>query len=180
MGCYCWERARWALLSKLSRLFPVPDFMSLKTWSIHLNITLGLWCAIQCPAVVSDMCSPPIGGQPGQPGGRLKQMVWARLRGTLCWCGDLGLVGSSPSCWPPGGQAGCGQGGGNASHLPARPASRQLRTKLSAAGDPAVCRLLHEYRDGASVHEFCINPGQFYGETAAALLLVSVGGHGSL
>lgn len=55
------------------------DFTSLKTWSIY-RISLWALCAVPwLLAVVSDMRPPPTDGEPGQPGGRLKQMAWAGL-----------------------------------------------------------------------------------------------------
>lgn len=49
--------------------------------------------------------------------------------------------------------------------------SRQLRTKLSSQEIQQFAALLHEYRDGASVHEFCINLRQLYGDSRKFLLL---------
>lgn len=55
--------------------------------------------------------------------------------------------------------------------------SRQLRTKLSSQEIQQFAALLHEYRDGASVHEFCINLRQLYGDSRKFLLLgESLGG----
>lgn len=51
------------------------------------------------------------------------------------------------------------------------PLSRQLRTKLSSQEIQQFAALLHEYRDGASVHEFCINLRQLYGDSRKFLLL---------
>ena len=53
----------------------------------------------------------------------------------------------------------------------AGPLSRQLRTKLSSQEIQQFAALLHEYRDGASVHEFCINLRQLYGDSRKFLLL---------
>lgn len=92
--------------------------------------------------------------------------------------GTSGLVwGSPPSLLALRGQAGVWvQGGGSASHLPARgPLSRQLRTKLSSQEIQQFAALLHEYSDGASVHEFTINLRQLYGDNRKFLLLVSAG-----
>ncbi|KAJ1062765.1 hypothetical protein K5549_004794 [Capra hircus] len=50
-------------------------------------------------------------------------------------------------------------------------AFRQLRTKLSSQEIQQFAALLHEYRDGASVHEFCINLRQLYGDSRKFLLL---------
>lgn len=47
----------------------------------------------------------------------------------------------------------------------------QLRTKLSSQEIQQFAALLHEYRDGASVHEFCINLRQLYGDSRKFLLL---------
>ncbi|XP_036086444.1 cerebral cavernous malformations 2 protein isoform X4 [Rousettus aegyptiacus] len=46
-----------------------------------------------------------------------------------------------------------------------------LRTKLSSQEIQQFATLLHEYRDGASVHEFCINLRQLYGDSRKFLLL---------
>uniref|UniRef100_A0A4X1UBX4 Cerebral cavernous malformations 2 harmonin-homology domain-containing protein n=1 Tax=Sus scrofa TaxID=9823 RepID=A0A4X1UBX4_PIG len=46
-----------------------------------------------------------------------------------------------------------------------------LRTKLSSQEIQQFAALLHEYRDGASVHEFCINLRQLYGDSRKFLLL---------
>uniref|UniRef100_A0A8C9K5Y2 CCM2 scaffold protein n=1 Tax=Panthera tigris altaica TaxID=74533 RepID=A0A8C9K5Y2_PANTA len=61
----------------------------------------------------------------------------------------------------------------SASSLPLIPAPlpRQLRTKLSSQEIQQFAALLHEYRDGASVHEFCINLRQLYGDSRKFLLL---------
>lgn len=47
----------------------------------------------------------------------------------------------------------------------------QLRTKLSSQEIQQFAALLHEYRDGASVHEFCISLRQLYGDSRKFLLL---------
>ncbi|XP_022259458.1 cerebral cavernous malformations 2 protein isoform X2 [Canis lupus familiaris] len=46
-----------------------------------------------------------------------------------------------------------------------------LRTKLSSQEIQQFAALLHDYRDGASVHEFCINLRQLYGDSRKFLLL---------
>nr|KAF6267067.1 CCM2 scaffold protein [Pipistrellus kuhlii] len=46
-----------------------------------------------------------------------------------------------------------------------------LRTKLSSQEIQQFAALLHEYRDGASVHEFCINLRRLYGDSRKFLLL---------
>ncbi|KAM6954612.1 cerebral cavernous malformations protein 2 homolog [Aplochiton taeniatus] len=46
-----------------------------------------------------------------------------------------------------------------------------LRTKLSSQEIQQFAALLHEYRDGASIHEFCINLRQLYGDSRKFLLL---------
>nr|KAF6469096.1 CCM2 scaffold protein [Molossus molossus] len=46
-----------------------------------------------------------------------------------------------------------------------------LRTKLSSQEIQQFAALLHEYRDGASVHEFCINLRRLYGDGRKFLLL---------
>uniref|UniRef100_A0A674BDS2 CCM2 scaffold protein n=1 Tax=Salmo trutta TaxID=8032 RepID=A0A674BDS2_SALTR len=46
-----------------------------------------------------------------------------------------------------------------------------LRTKLSSQEIQQFATLLHEYRNGASVHEFCINLRQLYGDSRKFLLL---------
>lgn len=51
----------------------------------------------------------------------------------------------------------------------------QLRTKLSSQEIQQFAGLLHEYRDGASVHEFCINLRQLYGDSRKFLLLGEAG-----
>lgn len=47
----------------------------------------------------------------------------------------------------------------------------QLRTKLSSQEIQQFAMLLHEYRNGASIHEFCINLRQLYGDSRKFLLL---------
>lgn len=47
----------------------------------------------------------------------------------------------------------------------------QLRTKLSSQEIQQFAALLHEYRNGASIHEFCINLRQLYGDSRKFLLL---------
>lgn len=47
----------------------------------------------------------------------------------------------------------------------------QLRTKLSSQEIQQFAMLLHEYRNGASIHEFCINLKQLYGDSRKFLLL---------
>lgn len=47
----------------------------------------------------------------------------------------------------------------------------QLRTKLSSQEIQQFAALLHEYRHGASVHEFCISLRQLYGDSRKFLLL---------
>ncbi|KAI4801597.1 hypothetical protein KUCAC02_019482 [Chaenocephalus aceratus] len=49
-----------------------------------------------------------------------------------------------------------------------------LRTKLSSQEIQQFATLLHEYRNGASIHEFCINLRQLYGDSRKFLLLVTV------
>ncbi|XP_061667585.1 cerebral cavernous malformations protein 2 homolog isoform X2 [Syngnathoides biaculeatus] len=46
-----------------------------------------------------------------------------------------------------------------------------LRTKLSSQEIQQFAALLHEYRDGSSIHEFCINLRQLYGDSRKFLLL---------
>lgn len=46
-----------------------------------------------------------------------------------------------------------------------------LRTKLSSEEIRQFAMLLHEYRNGASIHEFCINLRQLYGDSRKFLLL---------
>ncbi|KAF6085515.1 CCM2 scaffold protein [Phyllostomus discolor] len=46
-----------------------------------------------------------------------------------------------------------------------------LRTKLSSQEIQQFAALLHDYRDGASVHEFCINLRRLYGDSRKFLLL---------
>ncbi|XP_054027263.1 cerebral cavernous malformations 2 protein [Dryobates pubescens] len=46
-----------------------------------------------------------------------------------------------------------------------------LRTKLSSQEIQQFAMLLHEYRNGASIHEFCINLKQLYGDSRKFLLL---------
>uniref|UniRef100_A0A452FD88 CCM2 scaffold protein n=1 Tax=Capra hircus TaxID=9925 RepID=A0A452FD88_CAPHI len=93
---------------------------------------------------------------------------------TLCWCGDLGAGVGFPSLllalqqgssWVWAGWRQC------QSPPRAGPLSRQLRTKLSSQEIQQFAALLHEYRDGASVHEFCINLRQLYGDSRKFLLL---------
>lgn len=47
----------------------------------------------------------------------------------------------------------------------------QLRTKLSSQEIQQFAALLHEYRNGASIHEFCISLRQLYGDSRKFLLL---------
>ncbi|XP_058469356.1 cerebral cavernous malformations protein 2 homolog isoform X1 [Solea solea] len=46
-----------------------------------------------------------------------------------------------------------------------------LRTKLSSQEIQQFATLLHQYRNGASIHEFCINLRQLYGDSRKFLLL---------
>uniref|UniRef100_A0A671VS91 CCM2 scaffold protein n=1 Tax=Sparus aurata TaxID=8175 RepID=A0A671VS91_SPAAU len=46
-----------------------------------------------------------------------------------------------------------------------------LRTKLSSQEIQQFATLLHEYRNGSSIHEFCINLRQLYGDSRKFLLL---------
>ncbi|RVE55988.1 hypothetical protein OJAV_G00231800 [Oryzias javanicus] len=46
-----------------------------------------------------------------------------------------------------------------------------LRTKLSSQEIQQFATLLHEYRNGALIHEFCINLRQLYGDSRKFLLL---------
>ncbi|MEE6513792.1 hypothetical protein FKM82_021599 [Ascaphus truei] len=46
-----------------------------------------------------------------------------------------------------------------------------LKTKLSSQEIQQFAMLLHEYRNGASIHEFCINLRQLYGDSRKFLLL---------
>ncbi|XP_061443095.1 cerebral cavernous malformations 2 protein isoform X5 [Rhineura floridana] len=46
-----------------------------------------------------------------------------------------------------------------------------LRTKLSSHEIQQFAMLLHEYRNGASIHEFCVNLRQLYGDSRKFLLL---------
>nr|XP_020655825.1 cerebral cavernous malformations 2 protein [Pogona vitticeps] len=48
---------------------------------------------------------------------------------------------------------------------------RGLRTKLSSHEIQQFAMLLHEYRNGASIHEFCVNLRQLYGDSRKFLLL---------
>lgn len=91
----------------------------------------------------------------------------------LAWVGPWGWCGVPSSCWPSSrGQAGCGQGGRQRQSPPrAGPLSRQLRTKLSSQEIQQFAALLHEYLHGASVHEFCINLRQLYGDSRKFRLL---------
>uniref|UniRef100_A0A8I3W1P4 CCM2 scaffold protein n=1 Tax=Callithrix jacchus TaxID=9483 RepID=A0A8I3W1P4_CALJA len=50
-------------------------------------------------------------------------------------------------------------------------AESKLRTKLSSQEIQQFAALLHEYRNGASIHEFCINLRQLYGDSRKFLLL---------
>lgn len=101
---------------------------------------------------------------------------------------DRGCVcGSQPCVWEDGVCRGedhglvCGRiaaecGGKGAAGFVAVPLipallPRQLRTKLSSQEIQQFAALLHEYRDGASVHEFCINLRQLYGDSRKFLLL---------
>lgn len=74
------------------------------------------------------------------------------------------------------GLGGCGRGPRDAQR-PVLTAARplQLRTKLSSQEIQQFATLLHEYRDGASVHEFCINLRQLYGDSRKFLLLGEAG-----
>uniref|UniRef100_A0A3Q2YQS4 CCM2 scaffold protein n=1 Tax=Hippocampus comes TaxID=109280 RepID=A0A3Q2YQS4_HIPCM len=46
-----------------------------------------------------------------------------------------------------------------------------LRTKLSSQEIQQFAALLHDYRNGSSIHEFCINLRQLYGDSRKFLLL---------
>ncbi|MGH0135095.1 UNVERIFIED_CONTAM: hypothetical protein FKN15_013475 [Acipenser sinensis] len=46
-----------------------------------------------------------------------------------------------------------------------------LKTKLSSQEIQQFAMLLHEYRNGSSIHEFCINLRQLYGDSRKFLLL---------
>lgn len=46
-----------------------------------------------------------------------------------------------------------------------------LKTKLSSQEIKQFATLLHEYRNGSSIHEFCINLRQLYGDSRKFLLL---------
>lgn len=61
--------------------------------------------------------------------------------------------------------------GGALGRPPRSPPAPQLRTKLSSQEIQQFAALLHEYRDGASVHEFCINLRRLYGDSRKFLLL---------
>lgn len=54
----------------------------------------------------------------------------------------------------------------------------QLRTKLSSQEIQQFAALLHEYRNGASIHEFCISLRQLYGDSRKFLLLGEWGSGG--
>lgn len=56
----------------------------------------------------------------------------------------------------------------------------QLRTKLSSQEIQQFAALLHEYRNGASIHEFCISLRQLYGDSRKFLLLGEWGSGGLL
>lgn len=56
--------------------------------------------------------------------------------------------------------------------------SPQLRTKLSSQEIQQFAALLHEYRNGASIHEFCISLRQLYGDSRKFLLLGEWGREG--
>lgn len=75
--------------------------------------------------------------------------------------------------WQPrGGSGGCSRVGWlRAGPPPITIRSPQLRTKLSSQEIQQFAALLHEYRDGASVHEFCINLRRLYGDSRKFLLL---------
>lgn len=53
----------------------------------------------------------------------------------------------------------------------------QLRTKLSSQEIQQFATLLHEYRNGSSIHEFCINLRQLYGDSRKFLLLGTATAH---
>lgn len=86
--------------------------------------------------------------------------------------------------WPlPLWQRGCGVSGGRVwlwALAPFTTCSLQLRTKLSSQEIQQFAALLHEYRDGASVHEFCINLRRLYGDSRKFLLLGELGALGPL
>ncbi|MGH0139464.1 UNVERIFIED_CONTAM: hypothetical protein FKN15_032144 [Acipenser sinensis] len=48
---------------------------------------------------------------------------------------------------------------------------KTLKTKLSSQEIQQFAMLLHEYRNGSSIHEFCINLRQLYGDSRKFLLL---------
>lgn len=97
-------------------------------------------------------------------------MGWSRRH----WCGGLGAGVGFPSLLLTLQQGSSWAWAGwrqRRSHPAAGLLSRQLRTKLSSQEIQQFAALLHEYRDGASVHEFCINLRQLYGDSRKFLLL---------
>lgn len=105
----------------------------------------------------------PACGQPGQP----------RLQVRADGAGSPLPCRLEPwSCRSSGVTWGVGRGAAAPVTTPPRARlSRQLRTKLSSQEIQQFAALLHEYRDGASVHEFCINLRQLYGDSRKFLLL---------
>lgn len=97
----------------------------------------------------------------------------------LVW--GLGLVGFLPPAGPPAGVKLGVQGGGNAQSPPRGPTLSAAGALPSSQEIQQPVALLHEYRDGASVHEFCINRGSLLGrDSRSSCCSVSAGGYGSL
>lgn len=72
---------------------------------------------------------------------------------------------------PPAGLRWAPEGGRAQGLAPLTTCPPQLRTKLSSQEIQQFAALLHEYRDGASVHEFCISLRRLYGDSRKFLLL---------
>lgn len=132
MGATVWK-ARWACY-QAQQTFPCPRLHVIKKLGQYTEYHSWALCAIQwLLAVVSDMQPPPTGWSASQPGGRLKQMVWACLQALYAAWGPR-LVWGSPSCWPSSrGQAGVWAGWRQRQSPPRGPTlPRQLHTKLSS------------------------------------------------
>lgn len=102
----------------------------------------------------------------GFPGPHVVPCMRVPRRGAFC-----PELLAARSVGAPGGLAGSQWAPQWRSPPPPLPRCGQLRTKLSSQEIQQFAALLHDYRDGASVHEFCINLRQLYGDSRKFLLL---------
>uniref|UniRef100_A0A4W5K0M5 CCM2 scaffold protein n=1 Tax=Hucho hucho TaxID=62062 RepID=A0A4W5K0M5_9TELE len=141
--------------------------------------TLGQLCA-----ALWDSQSRPDLIQPGFESGTFRRvlMLWLYMILLMWFClfyssfqGSLEAGGDSPSptstpASPQTKTASEGELSTTATEL-LQDYMTTLRTKLSSQEIQQFATLLHEYRNGASVHEFCINLRQLYGDSRKFLLL---------